>query len=443
MTNVPQYAPARPGHPSGFSGGPAEIPTRRAKGGIVLDVLVFVIPCLLFLEVTVVGRLFASEIMLLALLPFVLIARGRVLWAPLPRTILVLGMAWLLNQVVTDIIRDTPFHDYARGWAKIGFTLVNFAVLYMLLHDSARRLVIFAVGLAVGGILDYYISPETLAVSDPWKFALGGSFTLLLIVGAQRLFERGMRLVVPAVPAAAAALNLVMGYRSLAGICFLVAVYLFLQWRGPKLRFRITPARLAMLGVLGFIATIAFIEAYGYAASTGVLGGEAQRKYERQASSQYGLLLGGRMEILVSSRAIMDSPIIGHGSWAKDAEYARLLLEIKGYGPWVAASGLQSKLIPTHSYLFGAWVEAGILGAVFWIYILWRVVLVLAGQHQARGSLMPLVTFCCLTLLWNVLFSPFGATTRIFAPYYVVVVLFAWELMQTLRRTAHPATGYA
>ena len=259
MTNVPQYAPARPGHPSGFEGGTPPFEVRRPRGGFLIDVLVFVIPCLLFLEVTVVGRLFASELMLLALLPFVLIARGRVLWAPLPRTILVLGVAWLLSQVVTDIIRDTPFHDYVRGWAKIGFTLVNFAVLYMLLHDSARRLVIFAVGLAVGGILDYYISPETLAVSDPWKFALGGSFTLLLIVGAQRLFERGMRLVVPAVPAAAAALNLVMGYRSLAGICFLVAVYLFLQWRRPKLRYRITPARLAMLGVLGFIATIAFI----------------------------------------------------------------------------------------------------------------------------------------------------------------------------------------
>ena len=434
MTNLPQYATARPGHPSGFEGGTGVFETRRPKGGLVLDILVFVIPCLLFAEVTIVGRLFAPELLMLALFPFFLLTRGRVLWTPLPRTIILLGLLWLIGLVMTDLIRDTPFNDYARGWAKIGFTLVNFSLLYMLLHDSARRLVIFAAGLAFGGILDYYISPGLLAEGDPWKFGLGAPLTLLLVVGAQRVFARRGRLAMPVILCAATAIHLAMGFRSLAGICFITAVYLFFQWRRTQPRFEVSPGRLAILVVLGVTASMAFVEAYGFAARTGMLGTDAQRKYEVQAANRYGLILGGRTEILVAIVAIADSPIIGHGSWAKDAEYAALLFELKGYGARARMASRGKRLIPSHSYLFGAWMEAGILGAVFWFAVLWLVVRVAAHLHQMPGPLTPLIAFVCFILLWDVLFSPYGAIGRIFVPYYLVVLLFAWEHLLALRR---------
>ena len=54
-------------------------------------------------------------------------------------------------------------------------------------------------------------------------------------------------------------------------------------------------------------------------------------------AGEYGLLLGGRSEFLVSSLAVLESPVIGHGSWAKDCRYASLYVELKreaGYYPW-------------------------------------------------------------------------------------------------------------
>ena len=80
-----------------------------ARPSRLLDALVFVIPCLLFLEFRLVGRIFAPEVLLIALAPALLLFKGRLLTAPMPRTLLMLGLLWLFSQVATDLIRDTPF----------------------------------------------------------------------------------------------------------------------------------------------------------------------------------------------------------------------------------------------------------------------------------------------------------------------------------------------
>ena len=50
-------------------------------------------------------------------------------------------------------------------------------------------------------------------------------------------------------------------------------------------------------------------------------GEDVQKKYQMEASGKYGVLLGGRTELLASLPAVYDSPILGHGSWAKDRIY--------------------------------------------------------------------------------------------------------------------------
>ena len=413
--------PLRPGMP--IRGAPG----RASKGGGLLDCFVFAVPCAMFVEITVVGRLFAPEFMLLAVLPFLLTDRGRALSAPLPRTLIYLGLLWLVSQVATDLIRETPFRDLARGWAKITLTLLNFVALYLLLHDNRRRIVLFASGLVLGGILIYLFNPGEFSVRHPWKFGYGVPVTLALVLVAQGAFERNNPRIVSAVLFFAAGLNLVMGSRSFAGICFLTGVYLLLQSRRSRGRPRISFLRLVGLGVVFLVATIGFVELYGYAAQTGALGAEAQAKYQTQVSRRFGLLLGGRTEVVVALHAIADSPLIGHGSWARDKEYASLLLELQGYGPTARQMALGSAVIPSHSYIFGAWMQGGLLGAVFWGWVMLLIARVLASQYQIREQLAPLIIFVCFVLLWDVLFSPFGALGRLYATYYTVVAMFAME----------------
>ncbi len=137
---------------------------RRPAAGIKasrighLDVLVLLIPCTSFIEFELIGRVFAPEMLLAFTIPFLLYAgKGREISLALPKTFLLLACLWLIGQVITDLVRQTPFNDWIRGWAKISFTMINFAALSMLIERRPRRIILFSLGLALGGILTFFL----------------------------------------------------------------------------------------------------------------------------------------------------------------------------------------------------------------------------------------------------------------------------------------------
>jgi len=392
------------------------------------DFLVFAIPALEFVQIQVVGRLFATDVLVLATLPFALLARGHRLAAPFPRKLILLGMLWLASQMITDFVRQTPFNDYARGWAKIAFFLASFGVLYVLAHNRPRRLVLYGIGLVVGGVLSFYLSPRPHAEVDPWKFGLGEPVTLLLILIATSRSVRRLPAEQLLVLAFGALMNLYLGFRALSGVCFLAATYIAtrrLKARGHELSLR----NVALFTLISLGAGLGFLRAYEYAADKGILGTSAQRKYETQAAGELGVLIGARWEILVSASAIKQSPILGYGSWARNPQYAWLPLDLlRSFGYNVDEGDVSgADLIPTHSYLFSAWVEAGVLGGVFWLWILLVATRALTVLRRTPDSRMPLIAFAGFMLIWNVLFSPFGAEQRFMTAYYIVLLLYVLE----------------
>lgn len=401
------------------------------------DAAVLLIPTLTFMEFRLVGRLFLSEIILIGLLPFLLFFKGRVLRAPLPKKLIALGLLWMFAQVITDLIRGTPFNDYARGWAKITFFLANFAALYMLLYGNKRRLVLFALGLVFSGFLAYKFnidSPFFYARSYPWKFGVGAPTTLLLILFSTTTFVSRVRLLPSLILFFLALLNLYMGFRSLAGACFLAGVYTFTQQRfvvnvdvGAKPSLK----KVALIIVLVVVAAISFIKFYEYAAEHYWLGKRANDLIRIQSGS-FGVLLGGRIGVYSAARAIIDSPVIGHGSWAKNPAYIDALKDLEKFGYTIKSLKrlYRHGLIPTHSHLLGSWVESGILGAVFWGWVLILTAKVLLYQYNIRDTLNPLIAFIGISFVWDIIFSPFGATGRLTTAFFLVLLMSASDTSQ-------------
>ncbi len=115
-----------------------------------------------------------------------------------------------------------------------------------------------------------------------------------------------------------------------------------------------TALRVGVLAMMTMAAAGVALSAIRVASSIGFLGEEAQKKNETQSQSRGGILIGGRPEILVSSQAVLDSPILGHGSWAKDPKYTDMLYDIEAeydlkpnLDEMVEAGG---DLIPTIAY---------------------------------------------------------------------------------------------
>lgn len=414
--------------------------TRRyRKSTFLLGILSFLVPLAMAHQIEIVGRLYAAEALLLLILPLLLIDRGPMLLDPLPRMILTLGAIWLGSQIVTDLVVGSTYDHYSRGWSKIVFFLGNFAAIYMLVYGNRSRMILFGLGLGIGLAVTTYRYPTPISIVDPWKFGVSLAVSLCVLVMTHNKMMQRAAIIPISVLLILGAFNMYMGSRAAAGMLFLTAMYLVAQIIFGKKGDKVTPptyTRLAFLAIVGAGAAWLVLELYSYAALEGMLGDDAKEKYLGQVSMGAGILLGGRHEVLVSLQAIADSPILGHGSWAEDRKYIDLLMAMtRSEGQEIEASYFGA-LIPTHSYLTGAWVEAGMLGGLFWIFIMFQLVKVLGNLFQIRDPMSPLVVFVCLTLMWDILFSPFGADRRVVVAYEIVLVVFVWEV---LRATAERA----
>jgi hypothetical protein len=391
-----------------------------------LDVWAFVLPAVSFIEITIVGRLFVTEVLFVLMLPWLWSAQDRL---RLPEWLLVLWAGWLLGQIVTDLLVESRFQDLTRGWATISFTLTNLAAT-LVLAAAPRRARLFALGLAVGGLLGYVFVPSPYAATDPWKWAFALPTGLALASLMSRPQPNGRAWLGPVAFAAFGMLNLLFGYRSLGGVSLLTAGFLLLMAIASS---RVAPPRRgpvrAAVGMAFLaLAVVGTLQMYDLAASNGLLGPRAEATYAEQ-SGALGVLVGGRSEILVTSQAIIDSPIVGHGSWATDYGYVDLLAERRStLGYELGGEFGDTGLIPAHSYLMGSWVWAGLLGGIFWLAILALAVWTLVDIYTERIDLAPLIVFSTVLLAWNIAFSPYGFSGRITAPFAIVLCLLAQRL---------------
>ncbi len=431
--------------------GPIDKKPKRNRPGKVdaVGIFVFFIPFFQWAQIKIIGVLTGSDVLfLLAFLYLAARLRLRVSTA-LAKRFIILCLLWLLSQIATDLIRHTPFPNLARTWSSISVTLVAFMVLFTFLYGRPRRIVSYGWGCVFGGIVAFFVNPSIFASDDPWKFGLAMPVTLAAVLLASRKEVRGnlpvQFLVIIGI------VNMFLGARSMGGVCLIAAVYVFLARNvhknkkvGVKLRTRTKVA----IAVSMLLSVGGLVWAYQYVAGHGMLGEDAQSKFRTQSVGKYGLLLGGRTEMLGSIPAIYDSPIIGHGSDAKEPKYLMMeqeTLAVLGYDQ-VAAGFDQtveegSGAIPTHSYIFSAWVWAGVLGAVFWAWVWSLTARALFRAYPRTLYILPLVTFCALGLLWDILFSPYGTYSRVTAPFYVVIFMSCLEIVP--RKAVKPAETMA
>ena len=393
-----------------------------------LAYLAFLIPCLQFVQWKLVGVIDGSDILLLLIFIF-LVFRGSIRFGTqTDKWFLVLCSLWLAGQCVTDIVRHSAFEDYARGWSNIGMSMVNFAVFSSLLEGRLRRLVFYGWGIVAGSFIAFYVNPDELIQVDPWKFGLSYPVTLGAFFLVSR--EKSSSQLQVAVSVILGLVNFYLGTRYVGGVCLAVALYL--QMTRYIRRHSAAASNLSRGAVIAIVASLVLsvvgvFWGYQYAAGSGMLGDTARNKFEGESMGAYGVLLGGRTEMLGSIPAIYDSPILGHGSWAKDPIYR--IAEIRaaialGYKDALITpiEELEVGYIPKHSYIFGAWVDAGIAGAIFWGWVFALAVRSVMRVYPSNLVLLPVLCFIALSLLWNILFSPYGSDARIIVPYYIVLL---------------------
>jgi hypothetical protein len=385
-------------------------------------VFCFLVPLLTYFRISVVGELTLTEVIVIAV-AVVNLRRYFQLWRDRRfRLIVSLACCWLLSAIISDIYRQTPPEDFLRGWARIAVLICSLFSVAGFVWDDKHRIVAFAMGHFCALPLYALVTPVDLPF---YKFIIGflvsgGSFVLSAwISGVSPPLGR-------VIPVVAGVLALYANARSLAGITLMAAAYPWIYY-DYRIRVKLTEARtivpLAVLAIVG----LSVIWTYKFTASSGLLGESAQNKYEEQLEAQNGKfsIFSGRAEVFFSVPKIIESPLIGWGSWARDLQFVearKIELGIKNVG----GDRVIADLIPTHSHFFGAWMEAGILGGLFWgVILVFTAKVLLANGLAFMGGYRGVGVFILFLFMWDIIFSPFGGERRVFNSFIIWVVILA------------------
>lgn len=298
-----------------------------------------------------------------------------------------------------------------------------------MIGTSRERAIFFVFALAVASALRLALgwSGDELGgevFGTGWKFGYGQLTTLTSLLASAWLIKSGKsRLAAITLPFLSAALALLLNARNLTGLTVLagLAGALTAGRRRP-----LSSRHILAIGVTTALAGVVVVNIYQYTASEGLLGEDAQSKYQQQFQGNLNILQAGRSESLASTQAIIDSPIIGHGSWAHGMDYVMLRLSKLEEAGVDVIWQIDSDLIPSHSHLLGAWVEHGLLGAAFWAWAMFIAAKGVLGAIQRPGPLTGFVVFIGLSLLWDIPFSPFGLERRtVTAAWLYLMIIYA------------------
>lgn len=397
------------------------------------DFFAFVIPLAIFVEFLFIGRLFLSELLAVPVTLWALLQKnrpplGRRAWIYVALVAMALG-----SQVITDWVRETVFEDWTRGWAKLFFVGVNFLCFVLLFTANSRRIVYAASGLGMGSIVQYFVAPHIFAPQYPWKFGVGFGITTLIVIYATRLHARRVPISPELLVGIVGAINFAFGYRSLGLICLLTTliVYLSRSYERTHVDTFIHVRRLILPFGLLFIGANISLQVYEYLVLNGYFGDIELEKFLAQSAGDFGLLVGARLDTLGGFLAVLESPFIGYGSWARDSTYVQLLVsEFRHLGYEDAAvlrNYLEYENIPSHSYVLGAWVEGGFVASWQWFWAIWTTLFALVAVYRVGHPLLPLIVYLALNEVWNILFSPMGAEQRMLSGIALASTVVAYD----------------
>jgi O-antigen ligase len=393
-------------------------------------------------SVSLIGQFPGNEMLVLPMLPVMVLAQGRRAFRREYFWFYVLVLGWLFGTVAGDLYLGSSTANSIKGFARVVFFALDFVALAILMNDNTRRMVVFLLSIFVQ-MIDSIWSFRGEFLTQ-WKFGGSSIVTILALLISSYFYARRRYLVCLAIVLGIAGLNLLFAFRSqIATDLISAALTVPIFAIGRKTTH--APSAMRKLFQIAVLLTLAGGAAYlanvaiAYAANHGVFDEGIQAKFQSQSEGKLGVLFGGRPETLVAIQAIRDSPIIGHGSFAVDPKYLAMKQDIQyeyNYSDSDQPEDAEgSPLIPTHSHLTQAWVESGLLGGIFWIYVLGLTIRAILQVILMRPALAPLYSYLLLNFVWNLLYSPFGSVNRMWATYFT---LLCYHLLKTRAPSSVP-----
>ena len=372
------------------------------------QVLLFLYAMMIPFSINLGGKLSVADIIALMVLPLVnwkvVILRVHYL-KPILSCIFLL----LLVQVLSDIYNQSSFYDFSRGWATYVFLVVNLLFLTFCMYKSPSNVVFFVFSLFISrllfgaGDLNFDIIGED---SNFFKVRFSGFLTMFCLLISVMLIKCKSPNLAILVFFGFSLIFMVFDARSMGVILLFSSIVMLFS----KFYFKINVNRVFVYIIVS--SPIIYFAYYIYVGLvlSGDIGGYNSVYQFSQMSNPYNpfeLLYFGRSELAVLLQAGLDSPLLGHGSWAVDTnnKYGILKEQITG------TSSEYKGYIIAHSILLGVFAYSGFVAFLLAFYFIYKIITYIYYylKNYSFDFMTPIVVFFSIDFLWVWLFSPLSA----------------------------------
>ena len=391
--------------------------------------LLFLIGLFSTTQVNLGGRLGISELVMLAFAPFVFLKNFTLFRRDQTLYFFVLIVLWLFGAIYVDMTIHNYYRYMLRGIAVPMVVFSNSVCIYVLLRKNYDNFKWFLLGSAISGVISIFVFQQGAAGELAEEYGLEAGVERMV---GYKLFWVNQLTTWLVLPITGWYLKTPKIYSILA-LSFLSVFDLATGGRSAFLASSISLLLIIMLGksqesirslkkhMLTMIVVL-LVCAYGgkvvykWAATSGLMGEYEENKFEKQAAhdSALAMLLASRSEFFTGMMAVLDKPIVGHGSVAAD-NHGYVLDFISRYGVTEELVDLMKRRekygvrqIPAHSHIVNYWMWHGIFACIFWLAVL---VLAIKTLFRRMHVYMPWAGYFATSVpifIWDIFFSPFG-----------------------------------
>ena len=405
-------------------------------------------------HIHIVGSIGISEIALFLLAPIIFFTDYKQLRADGFLPFVWLSILTCLGCVFSGFINDTYHVFLLKGLAAPYAVFASTVVLHWMLRKDFSGLRWLLVGIFISSIISIFIFQQEVftvrggdvlegeeavaaVTSNPLFWSSKITAALNLPITAWYLSTPySYSATMPFVSGLIKILFSESSGRSAALVSWLGGFYILIAGKSPQ-RMRRIGRNFGMMVLLMIVLLIVGKHVYIYAASNNYLGEKAREKYFKQSqgsSSMLKLIMGGRLEFFTSIRACIDKPIIGFGPKPIDEKgYYEMMLrkygnpdDYEAYANSILARarrGITVHAIPAHSHLGSFWLQYGIIGLVFWLYVLGMFLKYFKKYCFAIPQWYGYCAIAIASFLWDIFFSPFSG--RIDIALLMTCILFS------------------
>ncbi|MBQ6187232.1 MAG: hypothetical protein IJK49_04745 [Prevotella sp.] len=397
------------------------------------DILIFIIGLFAYVKIRFLGTFALSEIIILVftpLIPIFLYRTNRDV-----RRFIHFACLWLLGVIISNIWNEISYTENIKGIFNVALLILIIPFIYWILYDKPQRWLYYFIGYSLSHLYNFYYQQSFDSIFDYETWRVYAYYPLFIFI-ASLFYYIGRKKISYLIIGAFGVWSLFNNSRNIflsQSLAIFILIYIS-RFKGHPNSFKQYFKRNQILLLLFFVAGLFSIsQTYENLANNKVLGERAYKKYIMQKNSERGLA-SGRSDFFESLYLVSKNPAIGYGSYAKDKNRTAYNYR-KQYNKHSKYES--TDILPGHSYILGAWVYSGILGFIFFAFVLYLMLKsFISGAALYDRRMTGIYIYVTFMFLWDILFSPFQ--NRINLVFYIITII----LLMTLNNERYLKNEY-